>query len=245
MNDRMLALLRTGGPLAPPAGAGSAKVPLACTGTVLMDFPGPGLIQAIISLNPGVPKPPTVFTDVAGTPYESAIYAMAERGIILGFDDQSFRPGQAVTRQQFAKMIVKTLGFVVTGTEVCPFHRCGRPGGPRSLVSLQVRGGLRGARDHQGHPPPPSSPRRTSSTSDSSPWWCGRPAWPIRRADHQARLHGRAVRPVRALSERQEGGVRGLLDGLLGIGPSYDFFAASTRGECAQMLYNLAKMFEP
>ncbi len=31
----------------------------------------------------------------------------------------------------------------------------------------------------------------------------------------------------------------GLLDGLLGVGPSYNFFAGSTRGECAQLLYNL------
>jgi hypothetical protein len=31
----------------------------------------------------------------------------------------------------------------------------------------------------------------------------------------------------------------GLLDGLLGVGPSYDFFAPSTRGECAQVLYDL------
>jgi hypothetical protein len=31
----------------------------------------------------------------------------------------------------------------------------------------------------------------------------------------------------------------GLLDGLQGVGPSYDFFAAATRGECAQLLCNL------
>jgi hypothetical protein len=31
----------------------------------------------------------------------------------------------------------------------------------------------------------------------------------------------------------------GLLDNLEGIGPSYQFLAASTRGECAQILYNL------
>ena len=30
-----------------------------------------------------------------------------------------------------------------------------------------------------------------------------------------------------------------LLDGLAGVGPSYDFFAPASRGECAQLLYNL------
>jgi hypothetical protein len=34
----------------------------------------------------------------------------------------------------------------------------------------------------------------------------------------------------------------GLLEGLQGVGPSYDFFAASTRGECAQLLYNLLQI---
>lgn len=34
----------------------------------------------------------------------------------------------------------------------------------------------------------------------------------------------------------------GLLDGLEGLGPAYDFFAPATRGECAQLLLNLALM---
>jgi hypothetical protein len=34
----------------------------------------------------------------------------------------------------------------------------------------------------------------------------------------------------------------GLLDRLLNVGPAYDFQAPATRGECAQILYNLSKM---
>jgi hypothetical protein len=33
----------------------------------------------------------------------------------------------------------------------------------------------------------------------------------------------------------------GLLDGLQGVGATYNFLAPSTRGECAQLLYNLSK----
>ena len=62
------------------------------------------------------------FTDVPDNhPYRVAITDLASRQIINGFADGSFKPDASVTRQQFAKMIVKTLGIAVTGTEVCPF----------------------------------------------------------------------------------------------------------------------------
>jgi len=37
-------------------------------------------------------------------------------------------------------------------------------------------------------------------------------------------------------------GAAGLLDGLVGIGPGYNFLAGSTRGECAQILSNLLQL---
>jgi hypothetical protein len=37
----------------------------------------------------------------------------------------------------------------------------------------------------------------------------------------------------------------GLLDGLQGIGPTYDFMAPVTRGECAQVLHNLLVELTP
>ncbi len=50
MNDRMLARAAGSRLLWTRHRArGRRKVPLACTGTVMMDFPGPGLIQAIIA----------------------------------------------------------------------------------------------------------------------------------------------------------------------------------------------------
>lgn len=62
------------------------------------------------------------FTDVSyNHPYAAAIFALAKRGIISGYGDGTFRPDNPVLRQQFAKMIVKTLGCTVTGAESCPF----------------------------------------------------------------------------------------------------------------------------
>ena len=61
------------------------------------------------------------FTDVSpGDDYSEAI-ADLSRGIITGFADGTFGPGALVTRQQFAKMIVRTLGLPVSTADICPF----------------------------------------------------------------------------------------------------------------------------
>ncbi len=78
----------------------------------MIDFPGPGLIQAIINLNGGVP---IGFPDVpASHPYYDAIQGMADQAIIGGYANGNFGPEDLVIRQQFAKMIVLTLGLPVT-----------------------------------------------------------------------------------------------------------------------------------
>ncbi len=56
-------------------------------------------------------EPPT-FTDVpAGHPYREAVEGLAARGIVSGYDPTTFGPDDLVKRQQFAKMIVGTLGL--------------------------------------------------------------------------------------------------------------------------------------
>jgi hypothetical protein len=80
------------------------------------------LIGAPVSWTFKTKKITSPYGDVSTTHrYFGAIYQLAQRGIISGFSDGSFRPSSAVTRQQFAKMIVKALGLTVTGAEVCPF----------------------------------------------------------------------------------------------------------------------------
>ena len=67
---------------------------------------------------PGTP----FFLDVPMShPYYQAIQHLANAGIINGKTDGKFHPGDAVMRQQFAKMIVKTMGHDVPPGIVCPF----------------------------------------------------------------------------------------------------------------------------
>jgi hypothetical protein len=66
------------------------------------------------------------FSDITSDTYDNpdypeAVSTLSDLGVVSGFDDGSFRPHDPVTRQQFAKMIVKLSGYPVTGTEGCPF----------------------------------------------------------------------------------------------------------------------------
>ena len=73
------------------------------------------------------------FPDVPSThPYYAAISDLAARGIIGGRSDGTFGPEDAITRQQFAKMIVLTGGFAVSESDVCPFTDV-EVGGPSTL----------------------------------------------------------------------------------------------------------------
>ena len=53
--------------------------------------------------------------------YAQAISVLSNRGIISGFADGTFRQQDPVSRQQFAKMIVLTLGLPVSESDVFPF----------------------------------------------------------------------------------------------------------------------------
>lgn len=67
-------------------------------------------------------KVPLPFTDIGLLhPYFTAIFHLAERKVIGGFPDGTFQPLRVVTRQQFAKMIVRALGYEVSENSICPF----------------------------------------------------------------------------------------------------------------------------
>lgn len=65
-----------------------------------------------------VPSFPDVLQD---NPYFAAINDLASRNIINGKADGKFYPNDPVMRQQFAKMIVKTMGYGFDPDWVCPF----------------------------------------------------------------------------------------------------------------------------
>jgi hypothetical protein len=85
-----------------------------CVGAIVMV----ALVVSITSLALAA----STFPDAPSShPYYTAINDLASRGIIGGYDDGSFRPATAVTRQQFAKMIVLAGGYPVSEADVCPF----------------------------------------------------------------------------------------------------------------------------
>lgn len=238
MNDRMLALLDASAPLNPGTGQGSSKAALTCTGTVFMDFPGPALIQAVISRNPGAP-PSTYLTDVAGTPYETAIYELSGRAIITGFEDHTFRPDDPVTRQQFAKMIVKTLGLTVTGSEVCPFKDVALQIGadpfyPSKYVAVCAARRITTGKNATIFDPGSSITREQLITMVARAAGLSDPpeGYAPDFAPSQFSWEGHYQNACKAAHA-------GLLTGLQGVGATYRFSAPATRGECAQLLFNL------
>ena len=83
-----------------------------------------GVALAVVVV--ATPALASTFSDVNSDTYDNpdypeAVGALSDLGVIGGFADGTFRPHDAVTRQQFAKMMVKFLGLPVTGNEVCPF----------------------------------------------------------------------------------------------------------------------------
>jgi len=71
-------------------------------------------------------EPQTIrFSDISLSSYQSAILDLALHGVINGFPDGTFRPESPVIRQQFAKMIVKSLGLPVSSSDVSPLADVG------------------------------------------------------------------------------------------------------------------------
>jgi alpha-tubulin suppressor-like RCC1 family protein len=189
--------------------------------------------------------PAATFPDVPDThPYHDAISYLADEGIVAGREDGTFGPDAPVTRQQFAKMIVKTLGYPVTGTEVCPFVDITVQEGidplyPSKYVAVCAAHGITvgktattfAPRDAITHQQLITMVARAAGLSDPPPSYAPPfTASQFTLPDHYANARKAAH--------------AGLLDGLRGVGAGYDFLAPSTRGECAQLLYNMARSSE-
>jgi hypothetical protein len=189
--------------------------------------------------SPMVPR----FPDVPpGHPYYDAIDALAEDGVFTGREDGTFGPDGAVTRQQFAKMIVKALGFTVTGDEVCPFADVAAQVGDDPLYPSKYVAVCAAAGITTGTTPTTFNPTG-KITHQQLITMIARAA---DLADPPAGYEPPFSAPQFSLDEHYQNARKaaygGLLYGLQGIGSSYNFAAPSTRGECAQILYNLSQM---
>jgi hypothetical protein len=93
---------------------------------------------AVAASTTSTTAPPAVaFTDVpASSPYYAAISAMASKAVIGGYPDGTFGPDKLVLRKHFAKMIVGAMGLTTTEADwqdaSPPFTDCG-PDDPNSL----------------------------------------------------------------------------------------------------------------
>ena len=86
-----------------------------------------------------------LFTDIAGNVHEPAIGAVAQAGIAVGMSDGTFRPQQAVTREQMATFLTRALKL---GTNVppAPFPDATGPHAP-GIAAVYARGIAQGLTD--------------------------------------------------------------------------------------------------
>jgi len=97
---------------------------------------GPGRLFAVVYVEGGQDASTAAFTitvtygeketitfpDVpAGSEYYEAVTYLAGEDVVSGYSDGRFGPRELVTRQQFAKMIVRAIGYPVFTSDICPF----------------------------------------------------------------------------------------------------------------------------
>jgi photosystem II stability/assembly factor-like uncharacterized protein len=201
--------------------------------------------EGVFRLDLNGAAPPTVvervtFSDVAtGHPYYTQIIAVAGQGIVGGFADGTFRPDAAVTRQQFAKMIVKALGLSIWGDEACPFTDVGKnldandPYYPDKYVSVCAEAGITTGTSPTTFNPTGNVTRAQLITM-------------VTRAANLLEPPVDYVPPFGDFSSihypwARRAAYAGLLDGLQGMGPGFAFLAPATRGEVCVLLYGLLR----
>ncbi len=188
-------------------------------------------------------SPAFAFTDTGASPYITAINDLSSRNIISGFPDGTFRPNNSVTRQQFAKMIVLTLGYPVTLNDTCAFTDVDKgldphdPLYPYNYVAVCAAHLIT-----EGITPTKFAPTKNVTRAQLITM--------VARAADLVDPPVDYAPPFGNFSTThypwaRKAAYAGLLDGLAGMGQSYDFFQSATRGECAQLLYNLSSILQP
>lgn len=206
---------------------------------------GPG--EAITSTFAGV-APVTSFgdfIDVATSPYRTAIIGMRGAAIIDGYTTpagREFRPLDPVKRAQFAKMICGVMELPVTESLVAPFGDLGADDTadlyPHEYVAAAAAQGItKGVRDGAFAPYDPIKRAQvvTMIVRAAENVWPGALEAPPtdfvgELASFADPTHGPTMRSAE---------YNGLTEGLSGFGPGWDPWRPATRGEVAQILWNL------
>jgi len=187
---------------------------------------------------PAVSVESVSFSDVPSThPYYAQIVAIAGAGIVGGYADGTFGPDRSVTRQQFAKMIVKALKLPVTGSEVCPFIDVGKgldakdPFYPDKYVAVCAANGIT-----TGTSPTTFNPTGTMTRAQLITMVARAMQLPDPLVDYAPPFPD--FSPTHYPWARRAA-YAGLLDGLAGMGPDFDFLKPATRGEVCVLLEGL------
>ena len=203
---------------------------------VVILFVALALVLALGSLALGFPDIPS------SHPYAGAIADLSQRGIISGYADGSFGPDNPVVRQQFAKMMVKTLGLPVSQADVCPFPDVPQnidlkdPLYPDKYVAVCAAQGITVGKDTI----PPTFDPYSPITRQQLITMVARAAELATPPDTYVPPFAPAqFYPKEHFDNACRAAYAGLLDGLQGLGVGFDFLADASRGECAQLLFNL------
>jgi hypothetical protein len=184
------------------------------------------------------PAPTVTFSDVdPASPYAADVTALYERGVISGFADGTFGPDLSVTRQQFAKMIVLTLGYHVSPLAACGFKDVDSqldpkdPGYPSAYIAVCAATGITVGKTADTFGPYDLISRAQLITMVARAG--DLPVAPLGYVppfkDFDPNHYPWAVRASAA----------GLLDGLGGVGFDYDFWQNATRAEVCVLLVTL------
>lgn len=194
--------------------------------------------------------PTRVFVDVSGGHrYREAIEGLYRAGVVSGTREQGavrwFDPDQSLLRAQFAKMIVGTLPLTVDEGLTSPFLDLGQddPGDlyPHEFIAAAYQHGVtRGATPEKFEPWANITRAQVVSmmVRGAESRWPGALTRP--EAGEAASTLG-AFDPSHA-DNMWTAEYNGILAGVEGFSPSWDPWLPASRGEMAQMLWNLWKL---
>jgi S-layer homology domain len=180
------------------------------------------------------------FSDVpASHPYFKQIGDVVARQVMSGNADGTFKPDLPVTRQDFAKMIVKALNLAVTGKETSPFTdvvggKDADPLFPDKYVAVCFAQGITVGKTATTFAPSDNLTRqqlismvvRAAKSSDAP-------------ADFTPPFTVGQFFPDEHYANARKAASSGLLASLQAVDSAYDFLAPATRGEVAVVLDNL------
>ncbi len=193
------------------------------------------------------------FSDVpSGSDYEEAINDLSGLGIINGFEDGNFRPNELVTRQQFAKMIVLTLGLQPTENDVCPFSDVdvSGPGNlyPDNFVAVAAARGITKGKSANRFAPFDNITRAQvmSMVVRAAPLGGATITYPTSSYYSDPKRIMRDFDDPNHGLNAQAAELSGLLWGIrMDVGGEWDPWRNATRGEVAQILWRLRQKMGP